>query len=289
MIFRYNGGKSKKQILEKIKSYFPKEYSEFREPFVGGGSVFFSIPLNKKRWINDKDEDLISVYSALKNRPNEFIFSCRAIEPPKENEDLAASKESSHKKSKNKALYNLRLKKIFDEFVQNTSIDPALRYYFINRVVWAGRVRYDLPSRLYYSNPNGWNIVKTDKLEKAANALRDTKITSLNYKELIDEPGEDVFIYADPPYYKNTLLAKTSQLYRYNFTIEDHVKLAEELTCCKHKVLLSYDNCDFIKKLYKNWNIFEEEWTYCGTSSSEEVKNKNKKKGKELLISNYEI
>jgi DNA adenine methylase len=109
----------------------------------------------------------------------------------------------------------------------------------------------------------------------------------MNYENIINESGKDVFIYVDPPYYVNTLLSKTSQLYRHNFAIEDHQKLAEVLTRSKHKILISYDDCDFIRDLYQGWNIEKAEWTYCGTSSSEDATTKTKKKGKELLIRNY--
>lgn len=55
---RYPGGKSRaiKQILPIVPSF-----DEYREPMVGGGSVFFALfqkyP-NKKYWINDINRDL---------------------------------------------------------------------------------------------------------------------------------------------------------------------------------------------------------------------------------------
>ena len=63
---RYPGGKSRvaKMLLEK----FPSDIKEFREPFVGGGSValLFSqkypdIPV----WVNDKYEYLYSFWKTL--------------------------------------------------------------------------------------------------------------------------------------------------------------------------------------------------------------------------------
>ena len=58
---RYPGGKSR--AAQKIEAYFPDlgEYDEFREPFLGGGSV--AIYVSKKFphlniWINDLYEPL---------------------------------------------------------------------------------------------------------------------------------------------------------------------------------------------------------------------------------------
>jgi DNA adenine methylase len=280
MIFRYPGGKSKKSVREKIFSHFPEDYYEYRETMVGGGGIFFHVPTNKKRWINDLDTNLISVYSALKEDSKKFIQNCRNISPICKNENLTSARSGG------KNLYSLRLKKVFDKFVEDTKSDPALRYFFIHRTVWAGRVRYDLKSRMYFSNPTGWNIVKTNKLEKAAKILEETKVTSTNYEELLFQDGKDVLIYIDPPYVCNTELSNSSRLYNHNFELEDHARLSENLKKCKHKFILSYDNNDYIKKLYKNFNVIEEQWTYCGTSSANGI-NAKKQKGKELIIKNY--
>jgi len=279
MLLRFPGGKNKKSVVKKIMAYFPLFYKEYREIFCGSAGVFWNIDISIKRWINDIDEDLISVYLALKNRPQEFIDLCRAIIPANKNEELTSAREGGRK------IYNARLKKVFDDFVAHPEMDKALRYFFINRVNFAGRVNYDMPSRLYYSNPSGWNIVKTDKLEKAAELVKDAKITCGDYSLLLEEPGNEVFCYLDPPYYRNSSFSSGSKLYKYNFTKEDHVKLAEKVLKCQHKVLISYDDDKdgVIRSLYsdKMFNIYEESWTYSGTTL------KNKEIGKELIITNF--
>lgn len=280
MIFRYPGGKSKKQIREQITSRFPKNYSEFRDAMVGGGGIFFYVPVDKKRWINDLDENLISVYKSLKENSEKFIKKCRKIKPEKEDDLLTISKPGG------KALYNSRLKAVFDKLKNDPKADPALKYLFINRTVWGGRVNYDIESRLYFSNPSGWSLVHTDKIEKAANIIKNAKITSLNYRKILEEEGDDVLIYLDPPYVSNTKLDKNSRLYRHNFEVKDHEELCDNIKSCKHKIILSYDNNPIIKKLYKNFNIYKTSWVYCGTSSAK-THSKTKKTGKELIITNY--
>jgi DNA adenine methylase len=277
-LFRYPGGKSKISVREKILSYAPMFYSEFRSPFVGGGGIFWTIDPGIKRWINDIDDDLIAVYMALRDRPKEFIAKCRAIETAKDGEPLTSAKPGGKK------IYNARLKEVFDELIANPDSDKALKYFFINRTVWEGRVNYDMPSRLYYSNPNGWNIIDKNTLDRAADAIKDTKITSQGYEEVLSEDGDDVWIYLDPPYYVNSKLSKSSKLYKNNFTIAQHIKLAKDIKNCKHKILMSYDDDDenFIRDLYDGFNIYEEEWIYCGTS------NKKKKIGREIVITNYD-
>jgi len=279
MIFRYPGGKSKKSIREEIICSFPKKYSEYRDPMVGGGGIFFAIPTNKKRWINDLDKDLISVYEALQTNPDSFIRECREIKPHKKSEPTTPSKPNG------KAKYNARLKSEFDRLNSSDS-DPALRYLFTNRTVWGGRVNYDIPSRMYFSNPQGWNVVHTQKMEKAAQIIKNSKITSGSYRELIEKEGEDVLIYLDPPYCVNTNLDKNSRLYKHNFEKKDHLELFDVVKNSKHKILISYDKDPLICNLYKDFNLKETGWVYCGTSSAKTHSNE-KRIGKELIITNY--
>jgi len=266
-IFRYPGGKSKAGIRNWILAQMPADTLEYREPFVGGGGVFFSVDTQLTRWINDIHPDLIAVYRALK-RNDGFIESCKQIKPACSGELLSGR-------------YNARLGRIFDRFKHNEEMDPALRYFFLNRTVFAGRVNYNIPSRLYYSHPDGWNIIKTTKLEDAAGCLKRVKITCRDYNHLLVAPGNKVWIYIDPPYVVNTNLTPSSQLYQHNFTIDDHVLLAERVKNCKHRVCLSYDKHPLIRDLYKDFRIIERDHTNCGTTNS------TKQRVTELLILNY--
>ena len=276
-IFRYPGGKSKKSIIRWIFDHQPQTVHEYREPFVGGGGVFFSIPSTYVRWINDIHPGLIAVYTALRDRPLEFIKSCRNIAPIKANEPVTSAGPRGGKP------LNARLKKVFDDLKFNNNCDQALRYFFINRTVHSGRVNYNIPSRVYYSNPTGWNIVKNDLLEQAAEHLQDVQITCGDYELLLTTPGEHVWLYLDPPYVVNTNLANSSRLYEHNFELDDHERLASVVKKCRHNIMLSYDNCDLIRTLYKGFNFIEKSWTYCGAAA-----NITKATGNELLILNYE-
>ena len=65
---RYPGGKSR--AVTKMDPYFPdlRNYDEFREPFIGGGSV--AIYITKKYplldiWVNDLYEPLVNFWQVL--------------------------------------------------------------------------------------------------------------------------------------------------------------------------------------------------------------------------------
>lgn len=271
-------------------SRLPATFVEYREPFVGGGGIFFAIPPYKantvrERWINDINEGLIEFYTAMIERPEEFIAKCREIEPMKEGEPVAVSREGSDPNSKK---YNARLKTKFDELKYNDKCDQALRYFFINRTVWAGRVTYDpeMESRMYYSNPQGWNIVKKDHLERVAEWLKGTKVTKGDYRVLLEAPGDDVVIYLDPPYVVDTGHVSSDKLYEFGFSDQDHKDFAAAIKKCKHKVCISYDDDPLVRELFKEDDGFylkEETWAYSGTTKEK------KDIGRELIITNYEI
>jgi len=276
-IFRYPGGKSKTSIVNWILHHCPPHIKEYREPMVGGGGVFFNINPALQRWINDIHPGLIAVYQALQSRPDEFITKCKSILPAQPNEPLTPPGPRGGRG------VNARLKAVFDYLKLNDYCDQALRYFFINRTVHGGRVNYNIPSRLYFSNPEGWSIVNTQKLEQTIPILQNVKITCGDYTSLFTTPGEGVWIYVDPPYYVNTKLTPSSQLYQHNFTAADHERLASVILCCKHKIAISYDDCEEVRTLYNGFNFIQNSWTYCGAAS-----NKQKTVGNELLILNYE-
>jgi len=104
----------------------------------------------------------------------------------------------------------------------------------------------------------------------------------LDYSQLINKSGENVFIYLDPPYYSAT----KSALYGKNGILHktfDHEKFAENMKRCNHRWLITYDDCEYIRKLFFFSNIFDYDLKY----GMRNVTNNSNQIGKELFISNY--
>src|SRR5689334_20689772 len=105
---RYCGGKSGVAYL--LRHYRPDGVKELREPFVGGGSLFFEVGFTCERaWLNDMHDGLIDFYQALRDRPHEFISQCRAIPPARRDDPL------TEPGPRGGAPKNARLKAIFDQ------------------------------------------------------------------------------------------------------------------------------------------------------------------------------
>lgn len=80
---RYPGGKSK--AIPTIVKYLPQkfsEYSEYREPFVGGGSLFIYLKQKYpqlKVWINDLNQELFLFWKIAQSHLAELVTEARQI------------------------------------------------------------------------------------------------------------------------------------------------------------------------------------------------------------------
>lgn len=68
-IIKWAGGKEKE--LPYIKENLPKNINNYIEPFVGGGSVYFSMNINNS-YINDKSTELINLYRCIQSNDTDF-------------------------------------------------------------------------------------------------------------------------------------------------------------------------------------------------------------------------
>ena len=267
---RYPGGKSKavKKIIPLIT-----EYDEYREPMVGGGSVFFTLKQkypDRKYWINDKNEELYQFWKACRDNPRRMVAEIRKWKKEYIEED-------------GKRLYEYLV-----HDAENLTVEQkAARYFVLNRIAFSGLAEtggYSAESYLYRFTESS-----IKRIYKASKILQDIKITNLDYSEVIQAEGENVFIFLDPPYISKTrykLYGKGGQLHK-NF---NHAEFAKNVEKCKHRWLITYDDDEEVNKLFKFANgskgkIYK--WVHqYGTNST--YKN-TAKKGNELFILNYNI
>ncbi len=122
-VIKYPGGKEKE--LNYIIPALPSEIERYYEPFVGGGAVFFAVKA-KKYYINDKSDELISLYNMVKSQNEEFFSKLEAIEY---NWNIISKVVDHHEKSivdiyysyKNKELNTQQLGDKIAEFVIENS------------------------------------------------------------------------------------------------------------------------------------------------------------------------
>jgi DNA adenine methylase len=256
--FRYCGGKF--YAIRHIMPFMAcVPHDEFREPFVGGGTVFFAKPKATHNWINDLEPELITTYKVMSHPRQRKTLANR----------LASEIASRERHTEIKEMEATR------------DLDVAFKTYYLNRTSYSGIIH--VPAWGYRegksSPPENW----PNKIFAAGPKLEGVKITTLDFEQVLETPatGKTVLMYLDPPYY----WADQRRAYRKPFTEKDHERLAGSLKNSSFHFCLSYDDCDEVRKLYRWANVFEASWIY----ASADCRNQSRKHGQELVITNYDI
>ncbi|MEH2167728.1 MAG: DNA adenine methylase [Nostoc sp.] len=263
---RYPGGKSK--AINQIVEYLPESFSEFREPFVGGGSVFIYLRQkfpDIKIWINDLNHELFLFWKFAQSDIAQLVKEIRYIKV---------------KYTDGKLLF-AELTKVD---VNNLSdLQRAVRFFVLNRITFSGTVESGgFSQEAFHKRFTDSSI---ERLEKLGDILsNNVQITNLDYSQLLKPAEKDVFLFLDPPYFS----AKKSKLYGKDghlHTSFEHQRFAEVLQQCDHRWLITYDNSTQILENFQWANISEWELQY----GMNNYKQSGAAKGKELFITNYEV
>ena len=263
---RYPGGKSK--AINQIVEYLPESFLEFREPFVGGGSVFIYLRQkfpDLKIWINDLNRELFLFWKFAQSDIAQLVKEIRHIKV---------------KYTDGKLLF-LELTSV--DVNTLSDLERAIRFFVLNRITFSGTVESGgFSQEAFHKRFTDSSIERLEKLENILS--KNVKITNLDYSHLLKSEGKDVFFFLDPPYFiatKSKLYGKDGHLH----TSFEHQRFAEILQQCHHRWLITYDNSTQILENFQWANISEWELQY----GMNNYKQSGAAKGKELFITNYEV
>jgi len=260
---RYPGGKSR--AVETIAKLIP-DFDEFREPFLGGGSVFVYVKQrfpNKKYWINDLYSELYKFWEMTQKDVDTLI---------------AKVYEWKEKYPIGKDLFNFLNEnhKDFDD------LEKAAAFFVYNRITFSGTTLSGGYSEGAFTGRFTESSIK--RLNDLRQVINGSLITNSDYEELLKKEGENVFIFLDPPYYsatKSALYGKNGHLHK-SF---NHKRFAENMKNCEHKWLITYDDSEYVRNLFSFANITPWNLTY----GMRNVTEHSDQTGKELFISNYAL
>lgn len=234
-------------MLPEIRKYYPSKYDYYIEPFLGGGAVFFDLQ-PKKAIVNDLNEELINVYRVIRDDVKGFIDYLKMFKNTKEEYYIIRNLDRSE----------------YFHLMSNTY--KAARTLYLNKTCFNGLYRVNSKGQfnVSYGKHTKEMIIEEDLYYEISDYLNnnDIIIESMDFRELFKKyiPQKDDFIYFDPPYYP---LSKTSNFASYTakkFTKQDHYDLkclADKFNTKGVKVLISNSSANYIRELYKNWNIIE--------------------------------
>ena len=267
---RYPGGKSRACV--KMDPYFPDmgKYVEFREPFLGGGSV--AIHVSKKYphlkiWVNDLYEPLVNFWRQLQENgvelKNQLLdYKSTHNDPVKARELFTNSKDLLGETGK-------------------SSLDRAVAFYIVNKCSFSGLTESSSFSP-QASNSN-FSIRGIEKLPLYSEIISNWNITNHSYQHVMtEEVHDDLFMYLDPPYdIKDNLYGKKGEMHK-RF---DHDCFATDCSDSSIDMMVSYNSDQLVKDRFKGWNAAEFALTYTMRSVGEYMR--DQKERKELILMNY--
>lgn len=221
-LMNWIGGKS--LLRKKISSLIPEDIGSYIEPFGGAAWVL----LYRNRWANleiynDIDSDLYTLFNVIKYHPEAFI---------KEFEYMLNSRELF--------THSLASKPF-------TDIQRAAKFFYLIQHSYGAKGTTFATVRDGFKSSGKSHTNIMSRIAEVSKRFDRVYIENLDYAELIERYDcSGAFFYLDPPYIKGADLYKTVDK---NF---DHRRLYDCLACVNGRWLLSYDDEEEIRELYKN-------------------------------------
>ena len=245
------------------------QVKEFREPFLGGGSV--SLEITKRYphieiWANDLYWPLYNFWCELQHNGEKLQAELVNLKGVHCNQDSA------------RCLFQSMKEVINDE--EKTNQDRAVAFYIVNKCSFSGLT--ESSSFSAQASESNFSMRGIEKLIGYQEIISDWKITNTTYEDLLTN-WQDAFIYLDPPYdIKDNLYGKKGAMHK-KF---DHDKFAAD--CDRHAadMMVSYNSSQLVKDRFKDWTAAEFDLTYTMRSVGDYMSDQQKRK--ELLLINYE-
>ena len=238
-IVKWVGGK--RQLMFELQKNMPKKYNRYFEPFIGGGALFFELQ-PENAYISDMNEELINLYSVVRNNVYELI------------NDL-----SKHEVSKE---YFLEIRNIdrTEKYAELSSIERASRFIYLNRTCFNGMYRVNSQGQFnvpfgHYKKPR---IIDENNLLNCSELLRKTEIKCADFSDILDKVQKGDFVYFDPPYVPLNETSSFTSYTKDGFDLDMQFKLREvcdELNSMDVMFMLSNSDTRLVNELYSNYEI----------------------------------
>lgn len=254
---KWVGGK--RSILPDLIKRMPERYQTYREPFLGGGALFWAVQPGRA-YLSDINFNLVLSYRAVRENVDGLIALLKGYQSRHDKEHyLAAREKLSTEKDATK------IAAIFI-YLNKTCFNGLYR---VNR---AGQFNVPMGS---YTDPN---LFEDDVIRNASKLLQDVTINQHGFSQC--PIAREDFFYLDPPYHKVYAQYDSS-----GFAEKEHEALAQwcgEIHRAGALFMLSNSDTPFVRSLYRDFHIES-------VSASRSVSCKAHQRGKEdeLVIRNY--
>ena len=263
---RYPGGKSR--AVPKLCQWLPAEVTEYRESFLGGGSM--AIEMTKRYpdisiWVNDLYKPLYLFWLALRD-DGDYLYD-QLIQLKQRHPDQGSARQ----------LFLDAKEKVNEEDLSYK--DRAVAFYIVNKCSFSGLTESSSFSPM--ASDSNFSIKGINNLKDYSKLIKNWKITNLDYSELQSDES-NLFLYADPPYnVKDNLYGYKGQMHK-GF---DHALFADIMDEHLCNVMISYNNHPDIIHRFEEWYQYDFAHTYTMRSTGTYMIDQTKRR--ELICLNY--
>ena len=218
---RYPGGKSR--AVPKLCQWLPAEVTEYREPFLGGGSM--AIEMTKRYpdisiWVNDLYKPLYLFWLALRD-DGDYLYD-QLIQLKQRHPDQGSARQ----------LFLDAKEKVNEEDLSYK--DRAVAFYIVNKCSFSGLT--ESSSFSPQASDSNFSAKGIENLKHYSRLIKNWKITCEDYAVLVEDClgrgdikcDDNTFIYVDPPYnIKDNLYGHKGSMHK-GF---DHARFADIMDC----------------------------------------------------------
>jgi DNA adenine methylase len=267
---KYPGGKSR--AMDSMFPYFPdlSTYSEYRETFLGGGSVAFAVTQrypDLPMWVNDLYWNLYNFYVHLQ-KDGEALA-----------EEIKRQKFENLEQDKKKQMFLDAKALLSTPSDHGNPFDKAAAFYIVNKCSFSG-----LGETGSFSYDEGTlTLSAIENLKGYSKLMKNWRITNQSYETLLGHK-DNTFVYLDPPYEISSFVyGKKGDMHK-SF---DHDIFADHCNKSKMDMIISYNDDKSVTNRFPGWRQERFPLAYTMRSNSEKY-NADQKERLELLLLNFE-
>ena len=263
---KWAGGKS--QLIPELVQRLPVRFSNYFEPFIGSGALFFTVRPSGAM-LSDINRELINVYRIVQDQVEALI------------KDLKRHRHNS------RYFYELRSADRKTDFWTWSEIERAGRTIFLNKTCFNGLFRVNSRGEFNvpfgdYKNPT---IADEENLRSCAAALRGAELEVQPFDRIRDFVRSGDFVYFDPPYLPLTPTANFTSYHSSGFGFQDHVKLRDlciDLDKKGVRFMLSNSHTPQVLELFEGFDI---DVVYANRAINSKAEGRGKVR--EVIVRNY--
>ncbi len=270
---KWAGGKT--QLLNKLKELMPKQYNKYYEPFLGGGALLFNLT-PQRAVVSDYNKELIAAYLSFTNKDDFKIMTEEILKH-----------EKNHSED---YYYEVREMDRDEKYSKLSHPLKAARLIYLNKACFNGLYRVN--SKGYFNVPSGKKQIVRAYQPELFNDIHeylinnDISILNGDFEEVVSTAKKGDFVYFDPPYDTFEEQNNFTTYTKNSFGKEEQTRLSNVFKNLSKKgvyVMLSNHNTNFIRELYKEFNVVI-------VNARRMINSKGNNRGavEEVIIRNYE-